>query len=111
MYELDNRKDHVMTVLKLALANLAMWVRDTYFPGSYVHATWARLAPFFQLAGIVQLTQEMVTVTLRPFHDQHYNRDLEVLCQHVTAAQLRLPDGRVLRFAVPNLARTSDQKR
>ncbi len=28
MYELDNRKDQVMTVFKVALANLGMWVRD-----------------------------------------------------------------------------------
>src|SRR5205085_12591225 len=46
MYELDNRKDHIMTVCKLALANLAMWTRDQCFPASYAHATWARLAPF-----------------------------------------------------------------
>ena len=29
MYELDSRKDQVMTVCKVALA---MWVRDRYFP-------------------------------------------------------------------------------
>jgi hypothetical protein len=34
MYKLDNRKDQVMTVCKVALANLAMWVRDRYFPSS-----------------------------------------------------------------------------
>ena len=28
MYELDHRKDQVMTVCKVAVANLAMWVRD-----------------------------------------------------------------------------------
>ena len=27
MYELDNRKDQVMTICKVAMANLAMWVR------------------------------------------------------------------------------------
>ena len=32
MYELDNRKDQVMTIFKVALANLGMWVRDHYFP-------------------------------------------------------------------------------
>jgi len=26
MHELDNRKDQIMTVCKLALANLVMWV-------------------------------------------------------------------------------------
>jgi hypothetical protein len=49
MYELDHRKDQVMTVYKVALANLAMWVRDHYFPASYAHATWLRLVPFFRL--------------------------------------------------------------
>src|SRR5205807_5712276 len=39
MYELDNRKDHVMTVFKVALANLAMWTRDQYFPDTYSAAT------------------------------------------------------------------------
>ncbi len=47
MYELDNRKDQVMTVCKVALENLAMWVRDRYFPPSYAQATWKRLLPFF----------------------------------------------------------------
>ena len=31
MFELDHAKDQVMTVLKLALANLVMWTRDRYF--------------------------------------------------------------------------------
>ena len=47
MHELDNRKDQIMTVCKLALANLAMWVRDRFFPSTYAHATWLRLQPFF----------------------------------------------------------------
>ena len=53
MYELDNRKDQVMTVFKVALANLVMWTRDHYFPESFAHATWQRLAPFFHLPGLV----------------------------------------------------------
>ena len=32
MYEVDSRKDQIMTVCKVALANLAMWTRDQYFP-------------------------------------------------------------------------------
>lgn len=53
MYELDHRKVRLMTVCKVALANLAMWVRDHYFPASYTHATWQRLLPFFRLTGRV----------------------------------------------------------
>lgn len=66
MYELDHAKDQVMTVLKLALANLVMWTRDTYFPTSYAQATWHRLAPFFRLPGRIMWGMDRVTVELRP---------------------------------------------
>jgi len=105
MYELDNRKDHVMTVCKLALANLVMWTRDQCFPVSFAHATWARLAPFFQLPGLVISAQQMVSVQLHPFNDRHYNRDLALLCQRLNEKQLHLPDGRLLLFSILQMAR------
>ena len=105
MYELDNRKDHIMTVLKLALANLAMWTRDQCFPAAYAHTTWARLAPFFQLPGTLTSSRQMVSVQLRPFNDRRYNRDLVLLCQRVNEKQLHLPDGRLLLFRVQEVAR------
>jgi hypothetical protein len=105
MYELDNRKDQIMTICKLALANLAMWTRDQCFPASYAHATWARLAPFFQLPGIVTSHRHVVSVQLRPFNDRQYNRDLSLLCQQVNEKQLHLPDGRLLLFQLQEMAR------
>ncbi len=105
MYELDNRKDQVMTACKLALANLAMWTRDHYFPASYAHATWARLAPFFHLPGVVVSTLHTVSVELCPFNDRQYNRDLITLCQRVNEQHVRLPDGRVLVFSVKEICR------
>ena len=100
MYELDNRKDQVMTVFKVALANLVMWTRDQYFPASYEQATWKRLAPFFHLPGLVKQGKDTVTVSLRPFNDRQYNRDLIALCERVNAAAPRLPDGRRLHVSV-----------
>jgi hypothetical protein len=98
MYELDNRKDHVMTVCKLALTNLVMWTRDHYFPQTYAHATWGRLRPFFKLPGLVTVDQDCVSVALRPFNDRHLNEDLTTLCQRVSKTAPRLPDGRRLLF-------------
>ena len=100
MYELDNRKDQVMTVFKVALANLVMWTRDQYFPASYEQATWKRLAPFFHLPGLVKQEQDTVTVSLRPFNDRQYNQDLTALCERVNTAAPRLPDGRRLHVSV-----------
>lgn len=105
MYELDNRKDHVMTVCKLALANVVLWTRDHYFPAGYAHATWARLAPFFQLRGVVVSTRHTVSVELCPFNDRQYNRDLLALCQRVNERHVHLPDGRLLIFSVKEACR------
>jgi hypothetical protein len=100
MYELDNRKDQVMTVCKVALANLAMWVRDRYFPLSYAQATWKRLLPFFQLPGTITLHEHLVQVELRPFNDRALNRDLAMLCERGNQASPHLPDGRRLSFTI-----------
>jgi hypothetical protein len=100
MYELDNRTDHMMTMLKVALVNLVLWVRDRFFPAAYAHATWKRLAPFFHLAGRIHWGREEVEVELCPFNDRQLNRDLVGLCERVTTNRPRLPDGRRLVFSV-----------
>lgn len=100
MYELDHRKDQVMTVCKVALANLAMWVRDHYFPPSYGQATWKRLLPFFQFPGTITQNSTMVRVELRPSNDRALNRDLAILCERANQASPRLPDGRQLSFTI-----------
>jgi len=89
-----------MTVCKVALANLAMWVRDHYFPASYAHATWQRLLPFFRLTGRVMREADIVRVELRPFNDRQLNRDLVEVCTRVNQLQPALPDGRRLVLSV-----------
>ncbi len=100
MYELDHRKDQVMTVCKVAMTNLAMWVRDQYFPASYAHATWRRLLPFFQLSGTITHDATTIQVELCPFNDRALNRDLALLCERVNQASPRLPDGHQLAFTI-----------
>lgn len=98
MVELDNRKDQIMSVLKVALANLGMWVRDHYFPASYANSTWATLLPFFKLGGWVSSTKESVEVVLESFNDRNLNRDLGVICEKLAATPLRLPGGQYLKL-------------
>ncbi len=107
MYELDDRKDLVMTALKLALANLAMWVRDNYFPPKYARATWSRLAPFFRLAGRVVWRPDCVGVELKGFNDRGLNRDLEDLRARVNESRSRLSVGIGVLFAGANSSRAA----
>jgi hypothetical protein len=104
MYELDNRKDQVMTVCKVALANLGMWIRDHYFPSDYANVGWQRLQSFFQLPGRISWGQDRVDVELKGFNDRALNRDLERLCAKVAQERPRLPDGRPLLFRVQGTA-------
>src|SRR5262249_41361797 len=89
IWELDHRKDQIMTACKLALANLAMWVRDRFFPSTYAHATWQRLQPFFQLPGRIQWGHDTVHVDLRPFNNRQLTRDLLAVCLQVNEMQPR----------------------
>jgi hypothetical protein len=104
MYELDNRKDQVMTVCKMALANLGMWVCQQYFPASYARAGWKRLQVFFQVPGRLRSGSDWVEAEVKPFNDQALTRDVEMLCRKVAKAQPSLPDGRRLLFTMPGTA-------
>jgi hypothetical protein len=100
MYELDNRKDQIMMICKVTLANLGMWVRDHYFPASYAHVGWHRLQSFFQLPGRIFWGRDRVEVEFKRFNDRALSRDLENLCAKVPREQPCLPDGRRLLFRV-----------
>jgi len=105
MYELDNAKDQIMTICTVAVANVAMRVRDLYFPADYAQATWARLLPFFRLPGRIVWGPDAVHATLRPFNDRQLTRDLALLCERIRAMQPRLPDGRRLTFSIVDAER------
>ncbi len=100
MYELDHAKDQIMTLLKVGLANLGMWVRDQYFGESYQRCGWQRLLPFFKLGGRVTTTTSEVTLELCAFNNRALVGDLEELCRNVNTHGATLPDGRRLVMAV-----------
>src|SRR6266436_6757908 len=100
MRELDTTKDQIMTLLKVGLANLGMWVRDHYFGASYQSCGWERLLPFFQLSGWVTATQDEVKLDFCPFNHRAMGRDLQDLCRKVNTSGVHLPDGRRLVLTV-----------
>ena len=93
MYELDHTKDQLMTLFKIGLANLGMWVRDHYFGESYHHCGWLRLLPFFKLGGWVTATESEVKLEFCAFNNRALLRDLEEVCRKVNEGVVILPDG------------------
>jgi hypothetical protein len=94
MYDRDQGKDQIMTLFKLGLANLGMWVRDQYFGESYQHCGWQRLLPFFKLGGWVTTTASEVQLEVCAFNNRALLRDLEEGCRKVNDGAVILPDGR-----------------
>src|SRR5436190_2635744 len=106
MYELDQGKDQIMTLFKVGLANVGMWVRDHYFGESYQHCGWQRLLRFFKLGGWVTTTANEVQLEFRAFNMRALVRDLEEVCRKVNDGAVLLPDGRRLVVAVGKRLRT-----
>ncbi len=100
MYELDHAKDQLMTLFKVGLANLGMWVRDEYFGENYQHCSWHRLLPFFKLGGWVTTTASEVQLEVCAFNNRALVRDVEEVCRKVNAGIVTLPDGRRLVMTV-----------
>ncbi len=106
MYELDQSKDQIMTLFKVGLANLGMWVRDQYFGESYQHCGGPRLLPFFKLGGWLTTTASEVQLEFSAFNNRTLVRDLEEVCRKVNDGAVLLPDGRRLVVAVGKRLRT-----
>jgi hypothetical protein len=75
MYELEQAKDQLMTLFKVGLANVGMWVRDQYVGESYQHCGWQRLLPFFKLGGWVTTTASEVQLEFCAFNNRALVRD------------------------------------
>src|SRR5260221_2509170 len=106
MYELDHAKDQLMTLFKVGLANLGMWVRDQYFGEGYHHCGGQRLLPFFQLGGWITMTATEVQLEFCAFNNRALVRDLEEVCRKVNTSGATLPDGRRLVVAIGKRLRT-----
>ncbi|MFQ5814377.1 MAG: hypothetical protein ACE5I2_14465 [Anaerolineae bacterium] len=100
MYELDNRKDQLMSALRICLVNILQWLRDTVFPKSYAHATYKTLAPFVQMGGFIIEHPERIEILLDGFWQSAKQRDLEEVVARCNARQFTAPGGRPLQFGI-----------
>ena len=100
MYELDDRKDQLISALRVFLVSVLQWLRDTVFPESHAHATYKTLAPFLQMGGFVVEHPDHIDVRLDGFWQSAEQRNLEEVVARCNAQQFTAPDGRSLRFGI-----------
>jgi hypothetical protein len=100
MYQLDDRKDQLISALRVFLVSVLQWLRDTAFPEAYAQATYKTLAPFLQMGGFVLEHPDRIEVRLDGFWQSAKQRDLEEVVARCNARRFTAPDGRPLRFGI-----------
>jgi hypothetical protein len=100
MYELDDRKDQLISALRVFLISILQWLRDTVFPESYARATYKTLVSYLQMGGFVLEHPDRIEVRLDGFWQSAKQRDLEEVVARCNARQFTALDGRPLRFGI-----------
>lgn len=100
MYELDNRKDQLLSAFHLCLISALQWLRDAVFPESYAHATYETMKAFIQMDGFIIEHPQFIEVYLDGFWQSAKRRDMEELVARCNARQFTAPDGRLLQFGI-----------
>ena len=100
MYELDDRKDQLVSSLRLCLVNALQLLRDTVFPESYAQSTYKTLIPFIQMDGFVIEHIDHIEIFFDGFWQSAKQRDLVEVVARCNAQRFTAPDGRLLKFAI-----------
>ncbi len=100
MYELDDRKDQLVSALRLCLVNVLQLLRDTVFPESYAQSTYKTLIPFIQMDGFVIEHIDHIEIFFDGFWQSAKQRDLVEVVARCNAQRFTAPDGRFLKFAI-----------
>jgi hypothetical protein len=100
MYELDDRKDQLLSAFRLCLVSALQWLRDAVFPESYAHASYETMKAFIQMDGFVIEHPRFIEIYLDGFWQSAKKRDLEELVSRCNARQFAAPDGRLLQFGI-----------
>jgi hypothetical protein len=100
MYELDDRKDQLVSALRVCLVNVLQLLRDTVFPPSYAQATYETLKPFVQMGGFVIEDPEHIQIFLDGFWQSAKQRELTEVVARCNAQRFTAPDGRLLKFDI-----------
>ncbi len=90
LYEIDTRKDHIMTNLETALNNADLFVKEQYLPPPYSTADFRTIRDIlYRQPGEYLETENEICVTLNPYDQEPgHQRLAEFAAKKVNAAQL-----------------------
>ena len=102
LYEIDSRKDHIMTNLEVALNNADLFLKNNFFPPEYKNADFKAIRDIlYKQDGFIKESKDEISVTLK-----HYRQELdhqmlaEYVVKKINAAEIITDEGKRLRMKV-----------
>jgi predicted nucleic acid-binding Zn-ribbon protein len=102
LYEIDSRKDHIMTNLETALNNADLFVKEHYLPKEYSRSDFRTTRDIlYRQQGKVLETKDNITVTLNHYDQESEHQMLaEFAAKRINDAQLITDNGQRLIIQV-----------
>jgi len=102
LYEIDSRKDHIMTNLETALNNADLFVKEHYLPKEYSRSDFRTTRDIlYRQQGKVLETKDNITVTLNHYDQESEHQMLaEFAAKRINDAQLITNNGQRLIIQV-----------
>ena len=102
LYEIDSRKDHIMTNLETALNNADVFVKEHYLPAQYKRSDFRTIRDaLYRQQGTYRETAEEVMITLDRYDQEPEHQMIaEHVSQKINDAQLALDSGKRLTVRV-----------
>ncbi len=104
LYEIDTRKDHIMTNLETALNNADLFVKEHYLPEQYRRSDFRTTRDvLYRQQGKLLETKDDITVTLNHYDQEPDHQVLaEFAAKKITDARLTTNNGKRLIVQVAN---------
>ena len=102
LFDIDTRKDHIMTNLETALTNADIYVREHYLPRTYRNADFQTIRNLlYQQPADVRETKDEIRVTLNAYtQEPEHQRTVELACRKLNRRNIVTETGKTIRIYV-----------
>lgn len=102
LYEIDSRKDHIMTNLEVALNNADLFLKKNFLPPEYKNADFRTIRDIlYKQDGFIKENKDAILVTLKHYRQEPEHQMLaEYVVKKINAAEINTEEGKRLRMKV-----------
>lgn len=102
LYEIDSRKDHMMTNFEVALNNADLFLKKNFFPPEYKNADFKTIRDIlYKQDGFIKESKDEILVTLKHYRQEpEHQRLAEYVVKKINATEIITEEGKRLRMNV-----------